>query len=146
MTDLTQVAAVTPADLVAWFEMKKQLSDLTAAEAMMRRRIFGHYFKTPEEGVNTVPLNDGTGAVIKGTQPINRKVDEGELEALKLAIKAEGSNLPKLPMSKLIKYVPELALKEYRGLTAEERQTFDRCLVIKPGMPALEITIPKRGA
>jgi hypothetical protein len=146
MADLTEETAVTPEDLAKWFLIKKQLGELKAVEAMMRKRIFNFYFPAPEEGTNTFPLKDGTGAELKATHVIDRKVDEGELEALKEAMFAEGSNLPELDLTKLIKWKPELAISEYRKLSDEERLIFDRCLVVKPGMPQVDIKIPKRAS
>ncbi len=80
MVDLEQVQAVTPAELAKWFLLKKQLSEVKTAEMLMRSRIFKFFFPTPEEGTNTHPLKDGTGAELKAVHSIDRKVDEGELE------------------------------------------------------------------
>jgi hypothetical protein len=136
----------TQADLVAWFKLYDELASLKARESLLRGKIFKSFFKTPKEGTNNHELNDGTGAVLKGTYVINRAVDIGALDALKAA-QAEakqGSNVPKLNFDQLIKWKPEVAVGEYRKLTEEERNLFDQCLVIKVGSPQLEITIPKK--
>jgi hypothetical protein len=147
-TDLTDVTVPTIADVARLYTMQEELTALKAAEAMLRSRIAAHFFPTPVEGSkeNKYPLNDGTGAVLQMDHKINRTVLEAELDALKAAIKEEGSNLPKLPFNKLVKYKPELVKAEYNKLTAEEREVFDRALNIKPGMPELKVVIPKRGA
>lgn len=146
MVDLTQETEVTYADLVKLVKMQDQLAKLKGAEAMLRKRVFAHYFPEPTEGSkdNKVPLNDGTGAIVQGEYVLNRKVDEAELEKLKEAIKEEGSNLPKLQFSKLIKWKPEVATTAYRALSKDEREVFDRCLVVTPGMPGVKVVIPKR--
>lgn len=146
MVDLSEEVAVTPEDLKTWYGLKQELDRVKAAEAMLRSRIFKHYFPNPVEGTkeNKVPLNDGTGAIVQGDYVINRNVDEAQLEALREAMFAEGSNLPQLPLDKLIKWRAELAKGEYNKLSTEEKQVLDRCLVVKPGMPGLEIKIPKR--
>lgn len=148
MSSLEEVIAVTPADLATWFKKKAQLAKLKGEEAMLRSRIFKFYFPAPTEGSkdNKVPLNDGTGAILQADHVINRTVDEQQLDGLKEAMFAEGSNLPQLDLTKLIKWKPELNKTEYNKLTLEEKQIFDRCLVIKPGSPQLEIKIPKRPA
>lgn len=152
MADLTEETAVTPAELSKWYLLKKQLSEVKTAEALMRSRIAKFFFPTPDEGTNTHPLKDGTGANLKMVHTIDRKVDEGELEALREALaKAEEdptSNLHgmEFDFSKLIVWKPELKLAEYRKLTDAQRDVFDRILVVKPGMPQLDITIPKRGS
>ena len=135
---------VTPADLAEWYRLQTELAKLKSAEALLRGKIFKHYFPAPKEGTNKVPLNDGTGAELKGQHVINRSVDIGSLDALKAGIAAEGSNLPKLNLDDLIKWKPEVVISKYRELTEEERLTFDQCLIIKPGSPQLEIAIPKR--
>jgi hypothetical protein len=148
MAHLEEVIAVTPADLVTWFKLKAKLAKIKGEEAMLRSRIFKFYFPTPTEGSkdNKVPLNDGTGAILQADHVINRTVDEQQLEALKEAMFAEGSNLPQFDLTKLIKWKPELAKTEYNKLTTEEKQIFDRCLVVKPGSPQLDIKIPKTPA
>lgn len=148
MTDLTGVTVPTVADIATLYEMQEQLAALKSAEAMLRRRIFDHFFPNPTEGSkdNKYPLNDGTGAVLQADHKINRKVLEPELDVLKAKVRAEGSNLPKLPFNKLVKYTPELVKSEYNKLTAEERQLFDEALDIKPGMPEVKVVIPKRGS
>lgn len=135
---------VTAADLAEWFKVKAQLGKLKSAEALMRTRIFKFFFKAPKEGTNKVDLNDGTGAQLKADHTINRSVDIGSLDALKAAQLVEGYNGPKLNFDNLIKWKPEVSITEYRKLTEEERHLFDQCLIIKPGSPQLEISIPKR--
>lgn len=135
---------VTMADLQEWYRLKQELGKIKSAEALLRSKIFGFYFTDPKEGTNKHELNDGTGAVLKGTHVINRSVDQGSLDAYRDQMGQEGSNLPKLNLGALIKWKPEVVIGEYRKLTAEEQLAFDQCLVIKPGSPQLEITIPKK--
>lgn len=143
---MSDIPGVTIEDVKTWYQMNEDLSRLKAAEVMLRTRIAKHFFPTPVEGSadNKYSLNDGTGAIVQMDHKINRTVLEPELDALRAAIKEEGANLPKLNLSKLVKWKPELVMKEYRALTDEERAVFDRCLQIKPGTPALEVKIPKR--
>lgn len=147
MTDITEATSVTVDDLKEWYRVKDQLTKLKSTEAMMRSRIAKHFFPNPTEGSkgNKHPLDDGTGAILQMDHKVNRTVLEPELDALKAAVKEDGSNLPKLPFNKLVKYKPELVKTEYNKLTKEEREVFDRALNIKDGMPDLSIKIPKRG-
>lgn len=147
MTDLTAVTVPTVADIATLYELQEQLAQVKAAEAMLRRRIFDHFFPTPVEGSkeNKYPLNDGTGAILQADYKINRSVLEPELDAYKAAIKDPNANLPKLPLNKLVKYKPELVKAEYNKLTEEERKACDTFLNIKPGMPEVSVVIPKRG-
>lgn len=148
MTDITEATEITYKDVVELVKLQVQLAQVKAAEAMLRRRVFSHYFPDPTEGSkdNKHPLNDGTGAILQADHKINRTVLEPELDALKDRIKQDGSNLPKLPFNKLVKYEPKLVKAEYTKLTAEERKLFDECLKIEPGMPEVKVVIPKRGS
>lgn len=154
MAELEEATAVTPQELSKWYLLKKQLGEVKSAEAMMRTRIAKFFFPTPDEGTNTHPLKDGTGANLKMVHSIDRKVDEGELaaldEALAIAQNDPTNNLhtfsKEIDLTKLIVWKPELKIAEYRKLTEAQRQVFDRILVVKPGMPQLDITIPKRGS
>lgn len=152
MADITEETAVTQAELSKWYLLKKQLSEIKTAESLMRSRIAKFFFPAPDEGTNKHPLKDGTGAVLKMTQTIDRKVDEGELEALRDAMMAAEDD-PKnnlhgmeLDFTKLIVWEPKLKLAEYRKLSEAQREVFDRVLIVKPRMPQLDIVIPKRAS
>lgn len=134
----------TQADLVEWYRLKEELARIKTTEMLLRQKIFKFYFPNPKEGTNKVDLKDGTDAVLKAIHIIDRTIDPGSLDALRTAIFEEGSNLPRLPIADLIRYKPDLVLREYRKLTVEETLVFDQCLIIKPGSPQLEITIPKK--
>ena len=136
---------VTLEHLKEWYEIKQQLDELKNKEVVMRQFITAGLFPEPTEGTNTVPLNDGTGAVAKMTHVINRKVDEEQYDELEKSLQTD-NNLPRLDLAKLVRWKPEVSIKEYRTLTDEERHLFDQALVIKPGMPGLDIMIPKKGS
>lgn len=134
---MTQVPPniVTMQDLMEWDSLKQQLNVIKNKEMLLRKKIFGAYFPNPVEGTNTAPLN--AGYELKGKYNIDRSVDEAALVALSAEFAKEG-----IIVDQLIKRKPELVLKNYRELTAEQRHTFDQCLLIKPGSPALEIKLP----
>jgi len=136
---------VTHQHLKEWYALKQQLDELKGKEVVLRQFIVAGLFPDPVEGVNTHPLNDGTGAVAKATHVINRSVQVEPLEELRKSLESD-NNLPKLDLDKLVRWKPEVATKEYRTLTDEERHLFDQVLVIKPGMPGFEIMIPKKGS
>lgn len=129
---------VTQKDLETWYNLDKQIRDLKAHEVLLRRKIFNGLFTAPVEGTNNHPLPDG--AVVKGKHVISRTVDIGALNALREQFAIAG-----IHADELIKYTPELKVSGYRELTEEQRHLFDQALVIKEGMPGLEIVIPKRG-
>jgi hypothetical protein len=135
---------VTPELLAEWYKAQKDLAFLKAREAQLRSIIFKNKFPNPVEGTNTVALDDGTSAVIKATHVINRNVDIGSLDALRAAQQQEGYNGPKVNLDEVIRWKPELSVTAYKALTAEEQMFVDQALIVKPGSPQLEITIPKR--
>lgn len=137
---------VTVQHLAEWYALKQQLDEIKNKEVVLRQFIFAGLFPAPTEGTNSHPVNDGTGAVVKGTNTINRTVQEELLTELQKSLAMPDNNLPKLDLAKLVKWKPEISIKEYRTLTEEERNLFDQVLVIKPGMPGLDIVIPKRNS
>jgi hypothetical protein len=126
---------VTPELLAEWYKAQKDLAFLKAREAQLRSIIFKNKFPNPVEGTNTV---------IKATHVINRNVDIGSLDALRAAQQQEGYNGPKVNLDEVIRWKPELSVTAYKALTAEEQMFVDQALIVKPGSPQLEITIPKR--
>ena len=128
---------LTQDDFNQWAKVTEQLGKLKATEMLLRMKIFRVMFPNPVEGTNSVNLTDGW--VLKAKYPINRKVLEDILVARTKEFKEAG-----LKLNNLIVRNPELAVAEYRKLTAEELKLFDQALEIKPGSPALEIVLPKR--
>lgn len=139
MNDMAQIPdnPVTQQDMFDWYELTKELTRIKATEMLLRIKIFKHYFPLPEEGTNSADLADGY--VLKGVHKIDRKIDVAALTVLK-DLFAEKL----IKIDDLVKWDPALKVKEYRELTAEQIQLFDRCLIVKPGSPALEIVLPKK--
>lgn len=130
---------VTQQDLVNWYEMNEQLRKLKAAEQLLRQKIFKGKFPDAQEGTNSYPMEDGY--VLKGKRVINRDVDDAAFKAMHEDLVKAG-----VPTDMIVKYKPSLATSVYRELTAEQRNLFDSVLIIKDGMPGLEIVKPKRNA
>ena len=128
---------VTQQDMERWYTVQEQLSKLKNEEQLLRQKIFKGMFHDPKEGTNSVDLADGF--VLKGKRIINRTVDDA-------AFKASVEELAKngIATDQIVKYKPELVTSEYRKLTAEQINLFDTVLIVKDGMPGLEIVKPKR--
>ena len=128
---------VTQQDMERWYTVQEQLSKLRNEEQLLRQKIFKGMFHDPKEGTNSVDLADGF--VLKGKRVINRTVDDA-------AFKASVEELAKngIATDQIVKYKPELVTSEYRKLTAEQINLFDTVLIVKDGMPGLEIVKPKR--
>jgi hypothetical protein len=123
------------AALVQWNEMQEQMKKLKVAEMALRKQLFTHYFPTPKEGTNTAPLS--AGWVLKGGYPIERTVDIGAFNAGKELFAENG-----IAADSMVEFKPSLKKPEYNTLTAEQKNLFDRCLVVKPGSPSLKIVLP----
>lgn len=135
--------------LQEWKLWKDRTAFAQAKERALRSLIISRHFPAPEEGSNNVELELGPERTCKLTlkYPIERKVDEGTLDALIKA--AHADPIPDMPVhpladvnfDKLIRRKPELAVKEYRGLPEDKRCLFDTCLIIKPGSAQLEMKV-----
>ena len=120
--------------LLEWHELHLRQKQLKDDEMELRLKLVGHFFPTPDEGTNTVDL--GNDWKVKDKHAINRKCDEASFEAV-------FEKLPEGSKDRLIKYKPELVLKEYRKLPLREQKIFDQALIIKPGTPTLTLVPPK---
>lgn len=129
---------VTMDDLVAWEACKAELAKLKSKEALLRNRIFGHFFPNPVEGTNKVPLAQGWQ--LKATYSFTRKYDVGMLTA---ATEKGGRFIAEgFDVNPLVDWVPELNMKNYRALPDTQRKLLEEVLIIKPGMPQMEIVLP----
>lgn len=148
------------AELAVWYTLKQEAAAAILRERTMRARLFAHFFPAPVEGTNTFVLPDGFQ--LKGKYPISREIDAGalqglrdatvggmreQLKALNLDVSAHADDVPVvvalgISLDKLTKWTPDLVVKEYRTLTAEQRYILDMCMVIKPGSPAMEVVPP----
>ena len=137
VADPMQDVALRTQFLSEWYVMVGQLKKLKDAEMTARKRIFAWFFPEPKEGTNTAPLPDQW--VIKGKYPIARDLDIGAFNALRPQMEKLGVNI-----DTLVEYKPALKVAVYRELTEEQQKMFDRCLIIKPGSPGLEIELPAK--
>lgn len=129
---------VTQADLERWYVLQEELARKRNEEQLLRQKIFNGMFNDPVEGTNNLDLADGY--VLKGKRVINRTVDEA---AFKSSIEELAKN--GIRTDEIVKYKPELVTSAYRKLTEEQRHLMDTVLIIKDGMPGLEIVLPKKG-
>jgi len=142
---------VTQADLAAWFELKKELDRVKAAEMLLRVKIFRAYFPDPKEGTNTAVLPDTYQ--LKGVHTINRKIVVESMQAMCAHPEsAPGQFGPSMleragiRQDALIKWTPELANGVYRELTAEQQHLVDQMLLVSAGSPSLKVEPPSKKA
>ena len=120
-----------------WYEIREQLKVLQDKEKELRLRIMSSVFPDAKEGINNYPLEGGY--VLKGTRVISRKIDEASLSAIADQLASAG-----VSVDSLIRYKPELSVSQYKKLSAEQRMIFDQALIIKDGLPQLDIVLPKK--
>jgi len=131
--DMTTEALTTE-----WWSASQSLELLKARELELRKELFARQFPNPVEGSaeNKVPLGDGW--ILQADHKINRTLDDAVVSAL---MKADNTR----PLAeKVFRYKPELNLKEFKGLSPEDRKVIADAVTEKPGTPALKIVLPKR--
>lgn len=161
---VTLEAAAPVTALGMWFKLRTRIAaeckPLVEQESEWRKRLFAYFFPAPKEGTNSYTLPDGH--VLKGTYPVDRKVDTQTVLSLRglrvsdlepaLAASLGLAQVPpetlvaeamRLNVDSLLSWEPKLQTKPYRELTAEQRAIFDRCLTIKPGSLSMEVAAPK---
>ncbi|MDE3023511.1 MAG: hypothetical protein KGI54_16955 [Pseudomonadota bacterium] len=112
---------------------------LIEREQELRKEVFAIFFDAPKEGTNNYELANGWK--LKGTYKLERKLDEAALPAVKEKLTEMQVN-----SDVLVRWVPELATKEYKSLLTlnpEAAKEFDAALTTKPGSPVLELIPPK---
>jgi len=134
---------VTMDEVALWYKTKLEIKKLQTLENLLRPKIFKHFFPDPREGVNSAVLPDSY--VIKGTRVISRDVDIGAVNAFRMpGPNGEPSQFEqhKINIDNYLRTKYELKVAEYRKLTEEEIKLIDQCLIIKDGMPQLDIVPP----
>jgi len=125
--------------LSRWYALRQKLDDLKplqAEERELRGQLMGMAFPDAEEGTSTMELPGGWK--LKGVVKIERKVDEAALPATQEQLRSLGVNA-----EALIRYTPELVIKAYRGLTAEQQLVMDGALEIRRAASTVELVPPK---
>jgi len=123
-----------------WDDLKAQVEavakPLIDKERALRQLVADAMFDEPHEGTNYVDLESEWR--LKLTYKLDRKIDEAMLATVKEQLASMNVSI-----DKIVKWKPEVVLKAYRELTAEQMNVFDQAVVIKPGTPALEMVPPK---
>jgi hypothetical protein len=151
----------TLSDVAEWFKLTEQLAKLKSKEALLRPRIYKTFFANPQEGTNTYVLPDKYQ--LKAIRKIDRKVDEPVMFAFRAPDVVDGvtQNASKfekhgIKADELFKTKYELVTSEYRKYqkaaetgdeaAIEALKVIDQVLIIKDGMPQLDIAPPSTRA
>lgn len=131
--------------MLEWRRAKDELDECKEREAALRRAVFEVKFPNKTEGTQRVEL--GKGYKLKAVYPMTyncgtkpddlAKVTNGLNELAALGEEA------KFIAQRVVKWMPEISITEYRQLKPEYKMIVDKFVTIKPGSPQLEIEEPK---
>lgn len=126
-----------------WQEVSTAIAHLKDEEKALRESLFQGSFPSPKEGVNTIELP--TGEVLKGTHRITRKIDEKLYKENWTKIVKEAA-IPSPIAQSLIKTKYDLRVGPFKKLDEEQQKLVGNVLIIKPGLPSLELVPAKTNA
>lgn len=114
-----------------WQNVKAELASLQEQEKALRKRIIEDNFKDVNPDTDEGTHRKGPLKVRFG---LTRTVNSDDLLRLQDEFLASG-----IPLGEVVVFKPSLNLKAYRALTVDQQRSFDRCLVVKPSLPTLEV-------
>lgn len=124
--------------LAQWQDDRTKLAFYKEREAENRRILFAGAFPNPVEGTQRHKLPDGR--TIKGQYKIGRKIDEAALPATLQHMRELGVANADV----LVSYKPSLAKREWNTLSDDNKLAFSAAVIATPGMPTLDIEMPKK--
>ena len=129
--------------IMSWLSAKKSLDDAKAAEMTLRETLVETYSDKRESGTENIPANGGNIKIVSAIeykcidpsvtdqrQGNKRKAVDEALRAI-AALSPEGGFIAE----RLIKWVPELSVSEYKKLNAQQKALIDRVIETKPKAP-----------
>lgn len=133
---------LTPEDayqrLQAWWRQSVQLRALKVAEVLERKDIVRFYFAKPQPGVNRFEMSFGYDLVFKNYTDYT--VDEAAFTQ----VKATDWKKHKVDPDALVRWKPELVVREYNALSTEQKRFVDEFITSKESTP--QLSIEKRGS
>lgn len=131
MFDADKAVSATEADIAEWYTTKAELQRIQAKERALRDKIIKSYFPAPTEGTNKIEI---TGAVMKMTHKIDRKIDLPSLNGILGDLVKAGVDVDQLVENK-----PTLKVANWRKLDPTQAAIFNQCVESKVGSASLEI-------
>lgn len=136
--------------LIAWLDAKKKLDAARAEERTLRDALFANYHDASvEAGTENIPVNGGNLKItnkleykfIDPQYPTPRDPNKDLRRAAMTALNdmvnylGEGGGFI---ADRLVKWVPEISVTEYKKLPEGARKIIDTVLQTKPASPELE--------
>lgn len=128
--------------IVSWRNAQAALDEAKRLEIAYRKAVFEVQFPGHTEGTKRVELGGGYWLKAVGKLHYNLINNNGQTAAALSRIATAGPT-GNLIATRLVKWSPELSIKEYRILAPEFKTIIDEALEVKPGAPALEIEAPE---
>ncbi len=123
------------AKVAEWSATKIKLAKLKIEESTMRSKLFAFYFPLAKEGKTVEQMPEDW--YLEGTQKMNRKIDEA-------ALKAVMEQLPEGSEDRLIKWKPELKLREYNKLHKKQQAIMDEAIIMTKATGSMKLCPPKK--
>lgn len=146
MTDIELLRKRWPFDkaelLDKWKTARSNLAQWAVYEAELRTLIVFEAGFPAEDGTHYFELAEGFRLQCVRRTNYTISKEKGALEGALLNITNMGEE-GKFIAQRVIKYTPELVMKEYKDLQPHYKSILDRVVTSKPGMPALELIPPK---
>jgi hypothetical protein len=118
--------------ITAWTLASKECAKWSAEEMRLRKELAELLFPNPVEGANN-KVRVGHGKAIQMTHKINRSVDKKVLDELR-----QKPNIAPL-IAEVVRYKPELEVKKFKELSADDIKLLAPAITEKPGAPTLEL-------
>lgn len=118
-----------------WAESARVLAEAKDAERRERDALFADCFPEGVKGTAYVELPGGYR--LKAVQRSNYKLDPAETRKAEAKLKAKPNGV--LLADRLLKWAPEISIREYLKLPAELAKLFGKALTISPAAPSLEL-------
>lgn len=122
-----------------------ELAAAKAKEANLRAEVIKLFSERANEalasGTENVPTGYGTLKIVHKLNYNLGNADEVDKALDAIEKSQEGGNVI---AERLVKWTPELAVREYKLLTPTQKAIIDRVLTIKPGTPSIEL-VPVAG-
>lgn len=142
-TDLARIEAQVAAQrydlLTEWQNIAGSVAEakkVIAREMALRKQVFSAFFPAAKEGTNTADLPEGWK--LKGVYKLDRKVEVATLDATLQQLRTMG-----IRTDDLIRYKPEVAIKEMKALSSEALAIFSSAIITKEAAPDLSLVPPK---
>lgn len=119
-----------------WNAANSALAVARANEKAAREALAGTLFPDPVEGSGN-KIDIGYGSVLQLDHKINRRLDEAELDAIRVGI-------PEEVFSTIVNVKLSLSVTEWKRADDATKELFHGAVTEAPGAPSLKIVQPKK--